>query len=146
MEFGAGGRAAWVLTLWLLPPAFLLMAAAGSLAAFFGPALWWAAGPAGGILCLLIVWYPPRYTSSLHGYFDGGAIRAVKGAWWKKELFIPMNALRTFEFWDSPLQKAFGCRTLVIRFAGGSALLPLLDAGQAARLSEQLQRAEEDEA
>ena len=144
MEFRAGGRAAVVLTLWLLFLSLPLMAVAGICVALFGPLLWFAVALLGAVLCFAIVWYPPRYAAALRGDFDGRAVRAVKGVLWEKRLFIPMTALRTFEFWDSPLQKALGCRTLVIRFAGGSALLPLLDAEQAAALSSQLDKAEEE--
>ena len=143
MAFRAGERAPFVLTLWMVVLAVPLMAVAGVCVALFGPFLWIAVGVLGGASCFLILWYPARFAAAFHGDYDGHAIRAVKGVLWKKELFIPMTALRTFEFWDTPLQRFFRCRTLVIRFAGGSALLPLMDAGEAAALSEQLERAED---
>ena len=60
----------------------------------------------------------------------------------KKELYIPLSSLRTVESWATPLHRAFRCRTIVLRFAGGAAILPLLpaaEAGELARLLEQLE-------
>ena len=70
------------------------------------------------------------------------ALRAEIGVLFKKELYIPLSSLRTVESWVTPLHRAFRCRTIVLRFAGGAAILPLLpaaEAGELARLLEQLE-------
>ena len=92
----------WIAPLWWSP--FLL--------------LLWAAG---------MWWYLPRLCRSLRGTVEPTAIRFSLGVWWRREVFLPVDALRNFEVWAPPLHRLLGCRTVVLRFAGGSAWLPLLD-------------------
>ena len=87
-------------------------------------------------------WYPTRFVRSFRGSCREEALRAEIGVLFKKELYIPLSSLRTVESWVTPLHRAFRCRTIVLRFAGGAAILPLLpaaEAGELARLLEQLE-------
>ena len=50
--------------------------------------------------------------------------------------------MRTFESWETPLQRRLGCRTLILHFAGGAIVLPLLSAQDSEQLVEKLKAAE----
>ncbi len=98
----------------------------------------WCLTPA-VVAVLLLVWYLPRLTRSLYGEKDDKRIYVRYGVLWRRETVVPLSALRTFETWTPPLHRLFHCRTVVLRFAGGCAVLPLLDNGTAARLTARLE-------
>ncbi len=142
MEFRAGTGAVWVLRTVLL--AAVLLAAT----VLWLPSLLWTDWPtACAVLPLFTVplgwWYTKRLTRSLHGAVTKTAVRARYGVLWRRELFVPVAALRTFEVWTPPLHRACRCRTVVLRFAGGAAWLPLLDKEDADRLTAWLEALEE---
>lgn len=145
MELRAGTGAVWVLRVIL---------AVGALTAgvlLWIPSLfweWWPLWCGCGValpLFLCSVWYAPRLTRSLRGVLTPQAIHAVYGVVWTREWYVPLEALRTFEVWTPPLHRLFRCRTVVLRFAGGCAWLPLLARQDADRLAERLARREERE-
>lgn len=68
------------------------------------------------------------------------------GVLWRRQIFVPMQALRTFETWQTPIQRLFHCRTLILRFAGGAAILPLLPDPDALMLTRMLEECEEGDA
>ncbi len=143
MPFRAGCGAVWILRILLLLLTVLL-----SLLLWLPARVWelwspWCA--ALPFLPIIPVWirYLPRLSRSLHGRLDGGAVRACYGILWRRELFVPVGSLRTFEIWTPPLHRLFRCRTVILRFAGGSAWLPLLDWQDAYALAEYLEQAEE---
>lgn len=144
MTFQAGNGAKKVLVSWMSATGIAAAGLCGLLAGLLSDWLFIGAGAVSLLTVFGVLWYPPHYIRRMQGSFDGHAIRAVKGVFWRKELFIPMNALRTFECWSSPVQTLFGCRTLILRFAGGAALLPLLSAEQAKALTLLLEKAENE--
>ena len=91
------------------------------------------------VAALLIVWYLPRLTRSLYGEMDDKRIYVRYGVLWRRETVVPLSALRTFETWTPPLHQLFHCCTVVLRFAGGCALLPLLNDETANRLTVRLE-------
>lgn len=91
------------------------------------------------VAVLLLVWYLPRLTCSLYGEMDDKRITVRYGVLWRWEMVVPLSALRTFETWTPPLHRLFHCRTVVLRFAGGCAVLPLLDDDTANRLMARLE-------
>lgn len=143
MLFWAGDGAPQVLRIWIALSGVAATALSGMVAGLFTPWLLLLSALVALATVVLFLWFPPRYADSVHGSFDGTAVRGTKGVLWRREVFIPMNALRTFEILDTPVQRHFGCRTLLIRFAGGSAVLPLLAKGDAERLVRLLEEAEE---
>lgn len=142
MRFAADAGAAKVLAAWIAGAGVLATGLAGCLAGLFTPWLLILAGAAALFTVFAALWYPPRYVASLHGQFDGDAVRAVKGVLWKREVYIPVSALRTVETGSTPLQRLFRCRTVVLRFAGGAVMLPLLPDRQAAELAGRLEQPE----
>lgn len=142
MTFRAGDGARKILMLAIAAAAVVLAGLVGLLAGLFTPWLLIVLIPGGGAGIFLFLWYPPRFTDSVEGSFDGEAVRAKMGVLWKREIFIPMNALRTFESWAPPLHRRWKCRTIVLRFAGGGAVLPLLSEEAALRLIEKLEETE----
>lgn len=106
---------------------------------------WWCGWSVALPLFLCGMWYAPRLTRSLRGALAPQAIYAAYGVVWTREWYVPLEALRTFEVWTPPLHRLFRCRTVVLRFAGGCAWLPLLARQDADRLAEWLARREERE-
>ncbi len=98
---------------------------------------WWYAIP------LLIYsgfwWYCGRFAKSLSGEMRGAYIRIRYGVLWHRETCVPIRALRTFETFVLPLHRIFRCRTIVLRFAGGSVWLPLLDESTAQAVARKLE-------
>ena len=142
MTFQSGEGARTILMLAIAAAFVLLSGLIGLLAGLFTPFLLFLLIPAAAAGVFLFLWYPPRFAASVEGSFDGEAVRARMGVLWKREVFIPMNALRTFESWAPPLHRLWHCRTLVLRFAGGSAALPLLPEEDASRLVRMLEDCE----
>ncbi len=140
MTFTIGnGAKGWLYTVWTL-----LILVIGSTVHLF---LWWQFQPIWwlwfGWLGLWItgtLWYCPAYCRSLSGRIDFAAVHVEKGVWWHRHTLVPLPSLRTFEIWSLPLHRLFHCRTVVLRFAGGSTRLPLLDAETAARLTALLEK------
>lgn len=87
----------------------------------------------------LLVWYLPRLSRSLYGEMDHERLYVRYGVLWRRETVVLLGALRTFEAWTPPLHRLFHCRTVVLRFAGGSVFLPLLDEKTACRLTARLE-------
>ena len=100
---------------------------------------WWAIVPF-ALSIPIILWYVPRFTRSIRGTLTNEAVYASYGIVWRRELFVPIEALRTFEIWTLPLHRIFRCRTVILRFAGGAAWLPLLEETEAYVLTERLER------
>lgn len=142
MQFWAGDGAPRVLRVWIAATGVAATAFCGLIAGLFTPWLLVLCGLTALLTVFLFWWFPGRYADSVHGSFDGTAVRATKGVLWRRQVFIPMNALRTFELLDTPVQRHFGCRTMLIRFAGGTAVLLLLSWRDAERLEKLLEEAE----
>ena len=85
-------------------------------------------------------WYPSQFATRLQGTFDGQVIFAKMGVVIHRRIFIPRDALRNFELLSPPLHAACGCYTMLLRFAGGTVILPFLPAEQAKRLIDNIRR------
>lgn len=142
MQFAADDGAKIVLRVWIAAAGLIAVALSAAVAGFFSPWLLWITGFIGVLTVFLSLWYPPRYTDSLRGSCDGVAIRAVKGVLLRREVFVPLAALRTFEINATPMQKYFRCRSVVLRFAGGAVLLPLIPKKQAEQLAAIIEKCE----
>lgn len=106
---------------------------------------WWCGWVAALPLVVFGMLYTRRLARSLHALLVPQAIHAVYGVVWTREWYVPLEALRTFEVWTPPLHRLFRCSTVVLRFAGGCAWLPLLARQDAHRLAERLARREDRE-
>lgn len=133
MSFGAGKGAAAILC--LVSAAGLLLIAA-VLRLWVGDG-WWYLIPlaAYGVLR----WYTARWVQSLGGTADEKHIFVRYGVLWRRETVVPLRALRTFETFVPPLHRLFRCRTVVLRFAGGSVWVPLLAEETAQKLARRLE-------
>lgn len=143
MEFFAGNGAVA-----LLRTAVSLIAAAVVTCAAVAAPVWspflWGIPLVAAVWAASVFWHIPRFKRSVWGTFDGGNVRIAYGVFWQREIYVPLSALRTFEIWAPPLHRLFRCRTVVLRFAGGAALLPLLGCDTAAALTEALDHSEEE--
>ncbi len=138
MEFQAGPGARKILILWFSGAGVAAVTVIGALAGLLTPWLLLGCAAVGIATVILVWWYPPRYAARLRGLCDHQVLRAEKGVCWKKDLVIPLSSLRTVESWTTPLHRRYGCRTVVLRFAGGAAVLPLLEEEQAKQLARHL--------
>lgn len=75
---------------------------------------------------LLCFWYTPSFCRRFRGEVTETAIRTFSGVLIRRQSVVPFAALRTIEVWAPPLHRFFGCRTIILRFAGGRAFLPLI--------------------
>ena len=87
----------------------------------------------------ITAWYLPRLTRSLQGRLTDSVLVVRYGVWWRRETTVPMNGMRTFEVWTTPLQRVYHCRTVLLRFAGGRVTLPLLDEETARQIAARLE-------
>lgn len=143
MAFRAGKGAVWILRIVLLIGGVLLTVLLWLPTRFWVWWPWWCCLlPIAAVLPLSLC-YLPKLARSLNGSFDAQAVRASYGILWRRELFVPLDALRTYEVWTPPLHRLFDCRTVILRFAGGSAWLPLLDRHDAYALTARLETVEE---
>ncbi len=142
MEFRAGDGARKVLMTLIALLTVLAAGLIGLLAGLFSPWILLGLIPVSVSGLFVFLWYPPRFAASLSGTFDGTAVRASMGVIWQKEIFVPMNALRTFECWKLPFHRFWKCRTIILRFAGGATMLPLLREEDAQLLVERLEETE----
>ncbi len=143
MEFRAGVGALWIVRI-------IVISFATTLSVIL--CLPWWLFDIGGYAVVWVPWlvaiplsviYVPRLVASLHGVLTDDAIHAVYGVFWRREVFVPLHSLRNFEVWTPPLHRVFHCRTVVLRFAGGTVLLPLLAKQDAERLTACLEQIEE---
>ena len=118
---------AWILLLTLPLTGLFAAAAIGIHRAFWLPGLLTAGG--GGWLTAR---YPRRFAETLKGAFDGQLLQAHMGVFVSRTVFITRRSLRNFELLAPPLHRR--CRTLLLRFAGGTVVLPFLPAQQAGEL------------
>ncbi|MBP3435641.1 MAG: PH domain-containing protein [Clostridia bacterium] len=142
MEFRAGKGAVWILRVTLVAVNVIVAVLLWLPSCFWPWWPWWSC--LFPVVAVLPLWlfYLPKLTRSLRGSFDSYAVRASYGILWRRELFVPVDALRTYEIWTPPLHRLFDCRTVILRFAGGSAWLPLLDRRDAYVLTARLEVAE----
>lgn len=106
----------------------------GAAAGLFSPALLWGNGVIMVATLLLWWWYPARYAKTLQGQIDHKALHIVSGVWFRRETYVPNEAIRAFECWTLPFQRLWRCRTVVLRVAGGTVFLLLLPEQQATDL------------
>lgn len=85
-----------------------------------------------------LVWYPRRYTDRITVWVDDDTVSVQTGVWWRKHTAVPRTALRTVDLIQTPLGRRWRCVHLVLRFAGGIAVLPFLTAADAHRIGERL--------
>lgn len=140
MHFAADNSAVRILTIWISVSGIAATSLLSAIAGLVTPWFLLLSGISGLLTVFLALWYPRRYADTMRGSFDGKAIRAVTGVFTKKNIYVPIGALRTFETVTTPLQRLYGCRTVILRFAGGSAILPLLPTEQAQRLTAALEQ------
>ncbi len=138
MEFRAASGAVWVLRVLVTTILFLV-----AVLLWLPLLVWqrWPAAIAAFPLATMFLgwWYADRFRRSLHGRLATNAVYVRYGVLWQREIFVPMESLRTFEVWTPPLHRLCRCRTVVLRFAGGAALLPLLSIDTAERLAARLE-------
>ena len=106
--------------------------------------LWWGFGRGWWLLlCLLVLlvgtMYWPFWIRSVYGELDNRRLYLRVGVIWRRELTVPRVAFRTMEYLVPPLHRIFGCCTVVLRFAGGSVWVPLLDVETVNRLKAQME-------
>ncbi len=144
MTFRAGHRAREMLSLQIGIVGAVLTALLCLCSVWVTPWLWILTVLFVPVTLVMVCWYPRAYVRVLRGSYDGAAIHVVKGVFWRRETLVPMPALRTFECWTLPLGRLFDCHTVVLRFAGGTAMLPMLGGRDAEKLTVLLSKEESE--
>ncbi len=142
MHFSANKSTIKVLRVWISVFGIVLTSLISALAGLLTPWLLILSAGVGAVTVFTSLWYPQKYASVMQGDFDGTAVKAVTGVFIRKQLFVPLTALRT-ELCSTPIQRLLGCRSVILRFAGGAAFLPLLPVKQAQELVAALEEYEE---
>lgn len=134
MTFGVGAGAIGLLR---AAASVLTVAVVLLLRWLWGPTVWVALP----IAALIGLWYRllPRWVASVYGALTERGVYLRCGVWWRREITVPLDALRTFETWVPPLHALFRCRTVVLRFAGGCVWLPFLAEDTAQALTARLE-------
>ena len=145
MNFSGDEHTVRLLRAGLLWSALLLTALFAAAAIGIHHAFWLPACITAGAGAWLAVRYPLRFAAALQGTFDGQILQAHSGVLLARTIYIARRSLRNFELLAPPLHRHYGCRTLLLRFAGGTVILPCLPAQQALELFRAFQ-AEEKQA
>jgi len=134
LELSPGAGAVMVVRVWLFAVGVGVTSLFAALAGLFSP--WILTGTAAAAITTIIAswWYPVKYVDSICGHFDGAAVHAEHGVFWRQKLYVPVSALRTVEHWQTPLQRYCHCCTVTLRFAGGGVVLSMLSDEQGERL------------
>ncbi|MCX8155701.1 MAG: PH domain-containing protein [Verrucomicrobiae bacterium] len=89
----------------------------------------------------LFFWYPPRAYANWGYRLDGTVLEIHFGIWWKTIQLLPLSRLQHVDLHSGPLERSLGLATLSLHTAGthdAVLVIPGLDAGQAARLRDEL--------
>lgn len=140
MSFSRAMTAGWVLRSIFTLVTVMVCAISHIVLSRFG---WWS-------IALLLFWvtlwavlcfaYTPAFCRRFCGEFDGNAVRTHSGVLIRRQTVVPLSSLRTFEVWAPPIHRFFGCRTVILRFAGGCAWLLLISEKTARRLTRVLEK------
>ena len=134
LELSPGAGAVMVVRVWLSAAGVCVTSLFAALAGLFSPWILIGAAVVAVVTIIASWWYPARYVDSIRGHFDGKAVHAGYGVFWRQKLYVPVSALRTVEHWQTPLQRYCHCCTVTLRFAGGGVVLSMLSDEQGERL------------
>lgn len=92
------------------------------------------AGAAAAITAAATLYYPSRYLCRWQADCTHETLTAARGVFWQRQWRVPLPALCSAVWWDTPCSRRLGCGILVLHHSGGTTLLPFLDAAEAAAL------------
>lgn len=89
----------------------------------------------------LLVWYPPRAYRGWGYRLDGKVLETREGIWFREITLLPLSRLQHVDLHSGPIERSLGMASLILHTAGthhATIVVPGLDAGEAARLRDQL--------
>lgn len=78
---------------------------------FFGPLL---------IVAGIILYWIPKFHSSISYVLEDDKITVTKGVWWKNKSFVPYNRITNINVYQGPISRRFGLGKISIQTAGFS--------------------------
>ena len=79
--------------------------------AFFVPVL---------VIAGVVLFWIPRFCSSVRYVLDDDKITIVKGVWWRSKSFVPYNRITNVNVYQGPVSRRFGLGKVSIQTAGFS--------------------------
>lgn len=67
-----------------------------------------------------VLYWVPKFYSSIKYVLDDDKITVTKGAWWKTRSFVPFNCITNINIYQGPISRRFGLGKLSIQTAGFS--------------------------
>ena len=72
------------------------------------------------IAITIVLYWIPRFYSSLKYVFDDDDVTVTKGVWWKTKSVVPYNRITNINIYQGPISRYFGLAKLAIQTAGFS--------------------------
>ena len=72
------------------------------------------------IVVAFILYWIPKFQSSLTYLLNDDNITVKKGVWWKTKSFVPYNRITNINIYQGPISRSFGLAKLAIQTAGFS--------------------------
>ncbi|TET19730.1 PH domain-containing protein [Candidatus Bathyarchaeota archaeon] len=67
-----------------------------------------------------VLYWIPKFHSSIHYVLEDDKITVTKGVWWKTKSFVPYNRITNVNIYQGPVSRHFGLGKLSIQTAGFS--------------------------
>jgi hypothetical protein len=72
------------------------------------------------IAIAIVLYWIPRFYSSLKYVLDDDDVTVTKGVWWKTKSVVPYNRITNINIYQGPISRRFGLAKLAIQTAGFS--------------------------
>jgi len=72
------------------------------------------------IAIAIVLYWIPRFYSSLKYVLDDDDVTVTKGVWWKTKSVVPYNRITNINIYQGPISRHFGLAKLAIQTAGFS--------------------------
>ena len=76
------------------------------------------------IISIFILYWIPKYYDSITYIIDEKKVMSVRGVWWKKESYIPLEKVINITMGQGPIQRYFGLVTLGFHTAAMGTPIP----------------------
>ncbi len=73
------------------------------------------------VVAATVLYWIPRFCSSIRYVLDDDKITVVKGVWWRNKSFVPYNRITNVNVYQGPVSRRFGLGKVSIQTAGFSA-------------------------
>ena len=74
------------------------------------------------IAATFVLYWIPKFQSSINYIIEDDKITVMKGVWWKNKSFVPYNRITNVSIYQGPISRRFGLGKLSIQTAGFSSV------------------------